>query len=165
MTHRWLGALGAVLLVLVAAAPRVHSGTEAPARPAGEAGGWERAGRQGVETLAAASDAARGSVEEAWWLARQRSREAWSRTRSASDAVLHALHDEAARATGAAGRRAAQVWRHVRDRSARLRQDLPGKTGDAMAFVRREGRQIRNPAREAALAWWRNPEGESAGAD
>ena len=31
--------------------------------------------------------------------------------------------------------------------------------------VRREGRQVRNTAREAALAWWRNPEGESAGAD
>ena len=32
-------------------------------------------------------------------------------------------------------------------------------------FVRREGRQVRDTAREAVLAWWRNPEGESAGAD
>lgn len=166
MTHQWLGAVGAVLLVLVAAAPYVHSGTEAPAaRPAGEAGGWERVGRQGVETLAAASDATRGLVEGAWSLARQRSREAWSRTRVASRAVLHALRDEAARAAGAAGQRAGQVWRHVRDESARFRQGLPGRTGDAMAFVRREVRQIRNTAREAALAWRRNPEEESAGAD
>lgn len=164
MIHRWLGAVGAVLLILVAAAPHVQSDTEAPAPP-DAAEGWERVGRQGAETLAAASDAARGSVEEAWSLARQRSREAWSRTRDATGAALHAGCDGAARAVDAAGQRAGHAWRRVRDGSARLWRGLRGKTGDVMARLGREGRQLRDTTRETDLAWWRNPKEGSADAD
>ena len=164
MIHQWLGAVGAVLLILVAAAPYVQSGTAAPAPP-DAAGGWERIGQQGAETLAAASDAARGSVEEAWSLARQRSREAWSRTRDATGAALHAGRDGAARAIDAAGQRAGHAWRQVRDGSARLWQGLRGKAGDLMARLGREGRQLRNTTRETGLAWWRNPKEDRADAD